>query len=53
LLVGYQEICRELLPAGWEMVEPGLVPVTRWRPEEDVPTIEDEIRFYGLIAREQ
>jgi hypothetical protein len=40
-----------LLPAGWEMAEPGLVPVTQWRPEGHPPPPDDEIRFYGLLAR--
>ena len=40
-----------LLPVSWEMVQPGLVAVAQWRLEENVPVGDDEIRFYGLVAR--
>ena len=42
-----------LLPGGWKIVEPGLVPITQWRPEEDEMAIDEEIRLYGLVARKQ
>jgi S-adenosyl methyltransferase len=40
-----------LVPAGWELVEPGLVPVTDWRPAAGEPPAAEEIRFYGAVAR--
>ncbi|MDR7278558.1 SAM-dependent methyltransferase [Catenuloplanes atrovinosus] len=33
--------------AGLELVEPGIVPVTRWRPESDAPPIDQ----YGAVGR--
>jgi hypothetical protein len=41
---------RALVPAGWELIEPGLVPVTQWRPAAGLPTAEG-IGFYGAVAR--
>ncbi|GAA1615326.1 SAM-dependent methyltransferase [Actinoplanes couchii] len=32
---------------GLELIEPGMVPVTRWRPEDDVP----EIDQFGAVGR--
>jgi SAM-dependent methyltransferase len=40
-----------LVPAGWELVSPGLVPVTQWRPPVGGPGTAGEIRFYGAVAR--
>lgn len=40
-----------LLPAGWELVEPGLVPVPAWRPEaRDLPGT-SSIPFLGAVLR--
>jgi O-methyltransferase involved in polyketide biosynthesis len=57
--VGYQVARRgepeiaALLPAGWEIAKPGIVPVIQWRPDEDELAIDEEIRLYGLVARKQ
>jgi hypothetical protein len=40
-----------LVPAGWDIIEPGLVPVSRWRPSAGEPPQDEEIRFYGVAAR--
>jgi hypothetical protein len=42
-----------LLPAGWESVEPGLVPVTAWRPAVSVPGSEPAMAsgFVGAVVR--
>jgi hypothetical protein len=39
------------LVAGLELVTPGLVPVTDWRPAPDDPCFEKPIPVYGLVAR--
>jgi hypothetical protein len=39
------------LVAGLELVPPGLVPVTEWRPAPDDPRSESPIPVYGLVAR--
>jgi hypothetical protein len=42
----------ELVPAGMELVEPGITPAHRWRPDTDTERYSDqEINVYGLIAR--
>ena len=47
---GQREL-RALVPAGWELIEPGLVPVTDWRPAADDPSVAEEIGFYAAVAR--
>jgi hypothetical protein len=39
------------LVAGLELVPPGLVPVTDWRPASDDPRFENPVPVYGLAAR--
>jgi hypothetical protein len=39
------------LTAGLDLVAPGLVPVTGWRPAADDPRCPDVIPTYGLVAR--
>jgi S-adenosyl methyltransferase len=36
---------------GWEMVEPGMVQLPLWRPDEPIPDNLDKIWFYGAVAR--
>jgi hypothetical protein len=41
-----------LVPAGLEIVDPGIVPVHRWRPDTDPDQYQDEqIGIYGLVGR--
>jgi SAM-dependent methyltransferase len=40
-----------LVPEGWDLVAPGLVPVTQWRPPAAGPAAGEGIRFYGAVAR--
>ncbi len=40
-----------LLPAGWDTLEPGLVPVTAWRPEAGIPAGLETTQFVGAVAR--
>jgi hypothetical protein len=40
-----------LLPPGWEFVDPGLVPVTAWKPSPDSPAVWETIQFMGALAR--
>jgi len=40
-----------LLPSAWELVEPGLVPVTAWHPIDESPARRDTIQFMGVVAR--
>jgi O-methyltransferase involved in polyketide biosynthesis len=42
-----------LVPAGWDLLAPGLVPVTQWRPPAGDPAAAEEIRFYGAVARKR
>ena len=37
--------------AGLELVEPGLVTVPEWRPEEGAPAPAELIPLYGVVAR--
>lgn len=37
--------------AGLELVPPGVVPVTEWRPTPHDPRFEDVVPLYGLVAR--
>jgi S-adenosyl methyltransferase len=39
------------LVAGLELVPPGLVPVSEWRPEPTDPRFEDIIPVHGVVAR--
>jgi hypothetical protein len=39
------------LTAGLELVEPGLVPVTEWRPGPGGPRFEHAVPVYGVVAR--
>ncbi|MFC7529952.1 SAM-dependent methyltransferase [Actinoplanes sp. GCM10030250] len=36
---------------GMEMVEPGVVPILQWRPDEDVPFTDAQVALYGGVAR--
>lgn len=36
---------------GWELVEPGLVPVTQWRPEADTNSDPNAAYYYAGVAR--
>jgi hypothetical protein len=42
----------ELLPLfeGFELIEPGLVPIPHWRPEPGDPDAADTGRFWGGLA---
>jgi hypothetical protein len=40
-----------LLPADWESVEPGLVPVTAWRPPPVSAAPTETIQFVGAVVR--
>ncbi|MDT3440973.1 SAM-dependent methyltransferase [Pseudofrankia sp. BMG5.37] len=41
-----------LVPAGLEILDPGIVPVHRWRPDTDPDQYKDEeIGIYGLVGR--
>lgn len=33
------------------MSAPGVVPIPRWRPDEDVPFTDAEVALYGGVAR--
>lgn len=46
-----QEQIAALLPAGWETVEPGLVPVTAWRPEPSRTSAPETAQFMGGVVR--
>jgi hypothetical protein len=39
------------LVAGLDLVQPGLVPIDDWRPEESDPPAEPPVPIYGLVAR--
>ena len=39
------------LAAGLDLVPPGLVPVTEWRPTPADPSFEHPVPIYGLVAR--
>ena len=39
------------LAAGLDLVPPGLVPVTEWRPTPADPSFEHPVPLYGLVAR--
>ena len=39
------------LTAGLDLVEPGLVPVTEWRPAPDEPCFNLVVPVYGVVAR--
>jgi hypothetical protein len=34
-----------------DLVPPGLVPITEWRPEADDPVFEHAVPVYGAVAR--
>ncbi|WP_236045502.1 SAM-dependent methyltransferase [Paractinoplanes ovalisporus] len=36
---------------GLEMVEPGVVPILSWRPDEDVPFTDAQVSLYGGIGK--
>jgi hypothetical protein len=36
---------------GLELVEPGVVPILRWRADEDVPFTDAQVSLYGGVAR--
>ncbi|GAA4588234.1 hypothetical protein BJY16_008493 [Actinoplanes octamycinicus] len=36
---------------GLELVEPGVVPILRWRPEEPTPFTDAQVALYGGVAR--
>jgi hypothetical protein len=36
---------------GLELVDPGVVPILRWRPEETVPFTDAQVALYGGVAR--
>jgi hypothetical protein len=36
---------------GLEVVEPGVVPILRWRPEHEVPFTDAQVALYGGVAR--
>ncbi|BCJ41006.1 hypothetical protein GCM10010168_46950 [Actinoplanes ianthinogenes] len=36
---------------GLELVEPGVVPILRWRPEEATPFTDAQVALYGGVAR--
>jgi hypothetical protein len=38
---------------GLEVVDPGLVPVTEWRPDGDAPATERPTAIYGGVARKR
>ena len=38
------------LLAGWELVEPGFVPVPYWRPDGELPEDADRIHIYGAVG---
>jgi hypothetical protein len=40
-----------LLPAGWQQVEPGLVPVPAWRPAVSGRCTSKDIAFLGAVLR--
>jgi O-methyltransferase involved in polyketide biosynthesis len=40
-----------LLPSDWDLVEPGLVPVTAWHPPVGQPAAHETIQFVGVVAR--
>jgi hypothetical protein len=44
-----------LVPGGWDVLAPGIVPVHRWRPDGETPAdFEDyQVGVYGLIARKR
>jgi len=39
------------LVAGLDLVPPGLVPISDWRPEPDDPHCDDVVPVYGVVAR--
>ncbi|RJQ76527.1 hypothetical protein D5S17_17865 [Pseudonocardiaceae bacterium YIM PH 21723] len=39
------------LLAGFDLVEPGVVPIQQWRPESPVPTGPAPVRSYAAVAR--
>jgi hypothetical protein len=39
------------LTAGLDLVEPGLVPVTEWRPAPDEPCFDHPVPVYGVVGR--
>jgi hypothetical protein len=39
------------LVTGLDLVQPGLVPIADWRPEESDPPAEAPVPIYGLVAR--
>jgi hypothetical protein len=39
------------LVTGLDLVQPGLVPINDWRPEESDPPAEAPVPIYGLVAR--
>jgi hypothetical protein len=36
---------------GLELVEPGVVPILKWRPEQEVPFTDAQVALYGGVAR--
>lgn len=40
-----------LFPADWDTLDPGLVPVTAWRPPAGIPAGLETARFVGAVAR--
>ncbi len=46
-----QEHIAALLPASWETVEPGLVPVTAWRPESSKTSAPETAQVMGGVVR--
>ncbi|MEV6302755.1 SAM-dependent methyltransferase [Actinoplanes sp. NPDC051861] len=36
---------------GMEMADPGVVPILRWRPDEEVPFTDAQVALYGAVAR--
>ncbi|GAA2915446.1 hypothetical protein Acy02nite_69980 [Actinoplanes cyaneus] len=36
---------------GLDLVEPGVVPILRWHPEQDVPFTDAQVALYGGVAR--
>lgn len=45
-----REEVRRFFP-GMEMVEPGVVPILRWRPDEKAPFTDAQVALYGGVAR--
>jgi hypothetical protein len=46
---GRDEVARFF--TGLELVEPGVVPILRWRPDAEVPFTDAQVALYGGVAR--